>query len=114
MNQMLNTKTSFYRYSFCHTLILKNGYGDVCIDIDEFEEKLNQMQTDGSCNEYMSNMFKSIKSLECDGYGSLLLQTLPLEQLFDPNKSQLSKIVLKHGWDAEKISIHTLMIAINI
>ena len=102
MNQMLNTKTSFYKYSFCHTLILENAYDDVRLDIDELEEKLNQIQTDGNCNEYMSNMFKSIKSLECDGYGSLLLQTLPLEQLFDPNKSQLLKIVLKHGWNAEE------------
>ena len=100
---MTQAKCSFYKYSKAKTLQVLN-VGDAGTEkelklfVPEFENKWQSAVSVGSYDNWLLNMFKSIKILDLSADGTILFYTLPLDILFDSNESQLEKIRLNHWW----------------
>ena len=94
LDQMTQSKYSFYKYSKATTLILKYqmhnerylGY----VNIDAKWERAQKHQ------KWFTTMLKSIKELRIEDSG-ILLDKLPIDIMFDPVESNLQKIWLQHG-----------------
>ena len=99
LNQMLEKEYSCSEYLFAHAWQLTDykfpcGGGKTGEFFEQWGTKLKQVQESAviNHNECMDNIFKSIKSLYCDGIGTLLFHLLPIDTLFNENESQLENI----------------------
>ena len=110
LDQMANIKHSFYKYSKTQDLQLELitnstdphdplNWGEYWYDLDKQKSKWIKVQQYATKLEnWWTNMFKSIKSLKLNRNGTLLLYSLPLDVLFDPNVSNLERLSLDHYW----------------
>ena len=104
LDHMTNSKCSFYKYSKAEilTLNLDIAHSDrLEMFIEQFETRWEKVQMVNTYDEWLTNMFKSIKVLNLDKNATVILYTLPLFILFDASESQLEKIILRHDWQCE-------------
>ena len=106
LDEMVETQISFYKYSKATTLkiggfeptkgVIRSFLSEEAQyeqDIETKWQKAEKMSNYNiNCDKWLVNMFKSIKSLQVDKHGSLLLSKLPLGIIFDPIESNLEKI----------------------
>ena len=108
LNQMANTKYSFFKYIKAQTLIFDFDSGYNCNDdeelinafITELHHKWDKAKMIMNVDNLYENIFKSIKSIILDDDGSLLLGKLPINILFDSKISNLESIDVDHYWNA--------------
>ena len=103
LNQMTQTKYSFYKYSKATTFQVLNfddtGTEDqLKLFIPEFENTWQLALSVSRYDNWLSSMFKSIKIMKLGADGTLLFYIFPVDILFDSNESQLEKIRLSHWW----------------
>ena len=116
LDQMSQAQNNFFKYRLPDTLVLQLSRGEeenivspneLDVFVAEFEKKwykVRKMENESSNNnEWITNMLKSIKSLELDSVCSVLLNLLPVDILFDPNGSHLETIELNQEMGHEYV-----------
>ena len=110
-DQMCDAKYSFYKYSQANTLKINvsgleevddETHSSVTQYINKTQSKWETVKYIDKCyDHWLTNLFKSIKSLElCDDTTMWLLDKLPLKILFDP-QSHLESLTIDHYWNSE-------------
>ena len=109
LDQMIESKYSFYKYSQSHTMkVTINHLGNVDLEtngtettfINKTQSKWEKAKCIDKYNGYwLTNLFKSIKSLNLlEDPTMALLDKLPLKILFDP-QSKFERFTISHYWN---------------
>ena len=110
-DQICQAKYSFYKYSQANTMqVTLAGLNDIDEEtnenitkfINDTQSKWEQAKHIDQCyDHWLTNLFKSIKSLELSEDSTMaLLDKLPLEILFDP-QSKLDRFCIAHYWNID-------------
>ena len=110
LSQMAKTqekKYDFFKYSTAKTFIFSDvDWLEYATHLDtfvrRFETKWKKVQAGNvDDNKWLTNMWKSIKSLNLGIDGTILFYALPIDILFNPNESQLETVTLNHFWHSQ-------------
>ena len=114
LNQMAQSKHSFYKYSQSRELNLV-GTGKPAMNIDEIQKKwANVKKIDKKYDHWLTSLFKSIESLTVNGCSMFpLLCKIPIEMLFFSSQSKLQSISFIDSYPSMYFEINNLDILLE-
>ena len=92
--QMTQKQHNFYKYSKATNLIIQNEKQSLIGKQEPAESQFETAKVVSGYDKWLTSMFKSIKSLKIERDGTVLLAKLPIDILFDADKTKSNLEIL--------------------